>query len=579
MEQKTILQLAALGTFSFALGIISTLTIQTIVGPQSTPTSSSVSSSEVSSSIEESSLSPQGPWQGFSSEWDVQPIEVDDTWEGLTPEVLETLELDYAGYDIDEVYTFGDEIFVFIEMDILYANETLIDTDIFLFFNPDGSLTREFIFKPSENYIQNANEIFEDNFISDITNDPLPYREGFLFTMVTVASIEIEGVQTEIDGFLSFVAEENTPSIVKGLYYFDAIEEHMYTIEQYDSDVDLRTFDYTDLQVSGSRYLIGRFMYYYQDFEDYYPFDLFEEEAQTNVSFDYASFNPSDETIFLIERFGFYTNRVYVDMYSGWSRTIKGEEIDLSMEKLHLEMLVYIIQDSYDSQDQWFHTINMDLDKLSLTLDEFVEVVDESEVGEWYQIRYDVLFDLNAFEIEHLYRWNDLTDLANSVFGYLAYDFENQRIVKGLYTYRYLELDDVYFGDTTLEYIDFQGNIIHTFDFEGIFEMYYLEQNEYDQFLIAGRTIILTNIEDEDRVVSIGAKVWLLDESFNVLDTIHLSSELGVEIWGIWIYETEIILEVAVNGNVYEGLLEPYSEVDEEGRLSIRIPLIPQTNA
>ena len=91
MEQKTILQLTALATFSFALGIISTFTIQTIVGPQSTPTSSSVSSSELSSSIEESSLSSQGSWQGFSSEWDVQPIEVDETCEGLTPEVLETL--------------------------------------------------------------------------------------------------------------------------------------------------------------------------------------------------------------------------------------------------------------------------------------------------------------------------------------------------------------------------------------------------------------------------------------------------------------------------------------------------------
>lgn len=572
MEQKTILQLTALGTFSFALGIISTLTIQTIVGPQSNP---SLGSSEISSSQVESSLNPQGPWQGFSDEWDVQASENWDIWEGLTPEVLTTLEQDYPGYDIDEVHVLDDEIFVFIELDILLNNEINVDTDIFLFFHPDGTLTREFIFEASDAYTEIALGNFEDNVISDITNDPLPYRDGLIFTMSTVASVDMDDVVTEVDGFLSFVLEEETPRTVQGLYYFDAKMEVMYTIEQYDSYVFQRDFNYFDLQVSGNRYLLGRSIYYYEGFVSYYPFDLFEENAKTNITYDYASFNPDNGRILLTERFGFYTNRVYVDLYTGWGGTIFGDDIDLTREKLSLEIQVYLVPESYDSQDQWFHTLNMDFYDITLHLNEFIETVDPLVIGNWYQLRYTVLFNLNFYNIDHLELWYDLTDLEASIQGYVAYDFEHQRVLKAVYTYRYLEIDDVYFGDTTLEYKQFNGTLITSYDFEGIFDLYYLQQNQYGQFIIAGRTIELSTIEGEDRVTAIGTKIWMLGAEFNLIDSVYLSSLPGVELWDMWIYETEIRLDIVVNGGVYDGLLQDYAGLEIDGRLTLRIPFSP----
>jgi hypothetical protein len=57
MEQKSIIQLVALGTFSFALGIITTLTIQSIVGSTLVQTSSSSRSESTVISSQSSSVS------------------------------------------------------------------------------------------------------------------------------------------------------------------------------------------------------------------------------------------------------------------------------------------------------------------------------------------------------------------------------------------------------------------------------------------------------------------------------------------------------------------------------------------
>jgi hypothetical protein len=579
MEQKTILQLTALGTFSFALGIISTLTIQTIVGPQSTPSSSALpSSSEVVSSIEPSSIPPTGPWQGFSNELEVEAAGEELDWEGLTADIQDHLEENYPGYDIDGVYPIGDEVFVFIELDYLINNEINIDTDLFLLYQPDGTLNHEIIFNTSDSYALLASERYMDNQIADIKYNPRPYRDGVLFTMTTYASVNNEAGLTPIDGYLSFVLEDNFPQYINGLYYFDVYDQTMHIIEQYDSDfVNGRRFNYTDFQVDGNRYLIGRYLDYDLEVENFYPFDMFEQVAQSTIIFDYASYDPSDDSIVLIRRFGFVTHRAYIDIYSSWSSTTKGEDVDFKIDKLALNVLIYITPESFVSEDPWFSTINMDLDLLRDSLGNVVASIDPGSIDGWYQLQYSVLFDLNGLEIEHLLLWNNLDDLAYDPQGYLVYDFEKERYFKFNFTFNFLELDEVFYVDTLVEYYSFDGTLLHTLEFDGAFDVYSLFENEFGQFVIGGKTVNVASIEGEDRLVDMGFTIYLFDENLNALDVIEFVSVAGVELWFIRIEETEVTLLISVGGGVYEGLLEPYSGLTSEHLLLIRISMVPQT--
>lgn len=573
MEQKTILQLTALGTFSFALGIISTLTIQAIVG---TPvdSSSSLTSSEIASSTVTDSSQMTGPWQGFSSEVDVQASDDSMDWDGLTPAIIATLEADYPGYDIDEVHTLGEEVFVFIELDFLLANESPIDTDLFLFFNEEGIVTREIIFQATDDYSQTVVDFLSEDYVADITNDPLPYRDGFIFTMETIVAVDQEGIVSTVDGFLSFVVGSSGVLKVEGLYYFDATTEAIHIIEQFDKEGLDRYFSYNELQSAGTRYLISRNYYYQDNFQTHYPFDIFNERVQSSIVFDYASYDPLNNRVVLIERFGLMTDRVYVDLYAAYTRTVQGQNVGIEDEKLALDMYVYLTQQSYDALDPWFTTVNMDLDPVSELMDDFVSVVDASQVTNGYQLRFSLLFDLGNVQLDHTYMWNDVTNINELPQGYVMYDLINERLFVLTYGFGIIEEDGLFYADSTLDMYTYDGTLLYTYDPEGIFEIYDVVENEYNQFIIVGRTVALTIVDGLERLASMGAKIILLDETFQTLDTIHFDSSKGVDLYNIWIEDDHVVIDVKVIGKTYEGLLANYANVSANDRLLITIALV-----
>ena len=157
----------------------------------------------------------------------------------------------------------------------------------------------------------------------------------------------------------------------------------------------------------------------------------------------------------------------------------------------------------------------MDLDLLRDSLGNVVASIDPGNIDGWYQLQYSVLFDLNGLEIEHLLLWNNLDDLAYDPQGYLVYDFEKERYFKFNFTFNFLELDEVFYVDTLVEYYSFDGTLLHTLEFDGAFDVYSLFENEFGQFVIGGKTVNVASIEGEDRLVDMGFTIYLFDENLN----------------------------------------------------------------
>ncbi len=575
MKQKAIIQLVALGTFTFALGIITTLTIQSVVGTPTVSSSSDVSSSSLISSELLSSTDRQ-PFQGFSNEWDVTAASEESSWDGLTPEIVITLENDYPGYDIDEVHLFNDDVFVFIEIDYLIDNGIQFDTDVVLLFNQEGLVLNEFVFDASHTFMRAVYEDRDTDEISDITNDPMLYRDGVIFTMETNAKIDINGELTPIDGNLSFLNTTTTYERIAGLYYFDLNDGSITILEQAE-DTDRRSIRYTDFLTDGTRYLIGRNIEYQgsDDMDDlYFPFDIHEANVQSSYVFDYASYNPVDQRTTVIDRFGFYSDRVFVDVYVGYVGSITGEWLDFSSNYVEMYFDVYFSARSFEITDAWFYTNNMNLNQLANSLDIVVQNVDNEQLTNWEQIRYSSVYDLANNELVHLDVWTDLTDLSNTLQGYTVFDFENDQYIKVLFIQYYNETDDWYYYTTRLESYTLEGQLILTFEFDFLFNVYSFYQNEFDQLVFIGQFTELGVVDNVERVTKVGVGVAILDDAWDVVATRSITNSARIFIIDLAFEDTAVRIDIFVEDGIYDGDLTGYDTISDEHRLSIRMPLI-----
>jgi hypothetical protein len=565
MEQKSIIQLVALGTFTFALGIITTLTIQSVVG--STPVQTSSSDASESSLVSSESLSiPPSSQERTEARFDddityPSPDDYDEVT-GFSNQTLYSEIFDYVDNNFPEstsisrIYTISDRTFVYVnsEKPSEINLGSTIDDRFFLVFDDNNTILSTTPLYPSEAYQVSVETIYSNPafYINEL---PVVYGEGVVFSIQYYQYVETNGIINYIDSHASWLRSlVGSTSYNTALAYFDVMTFDLHMLDNI-SQLEDANFSNDDLLVLGEHLYVSRSIYY-DEMNEKYQEDPTEFDHYRSVAMlqQFTLAPSSHEPMIRIDQ-----------MYIGSNASV---EIDVSSVRNRFAHLT--TWNAYLNVEVFFYTNRGEfVNEALLVEDVFFGEIDIPHMddlmdsamffganinAEYRQTSVDLLIDLRTDDVVS----SGLSLYEVSVVGenILEYRIQNVAYVATMDETIFSVISQVTFRETNMddnrveEFLEASNTIYEKTMFsedgkvtdivtEYPFFLYGVYTLENGDFVLFG----ITSNEAQNSDL----QAYIYNDSFEEIDSIMLSFEENVvQIWDITLIDHVLYLEVYI---------------------------------